>query len=191
MTEKERFLELSHCEDKTLRSSKWFWDHRAQQGMNDVSKGVFLNQNRNYVNKFERIQKDVIAEYVDRFEKFYQKKLDIIDVGCGYGRMSEFLSSLGNSYIGIDFCHTLIDRAKNEQPQYKYEEHDLREELPFGKKQFDIAIMISCITSVEKYFFKVLDNVRAISRVQLIVEEDWFMLHWPEEMISGEDKWKA
>ncbi|MBU0755878.1 MAG: class I SAM-dependent methyltransferase [Planctomycetes bacterium] len=54
---------------------------------------------------------------------------NIIDIGCGYGRLTPELQQLGfTSLYGYDFSHPLIERAKQENPgaSYTTDVEDLR-----------------------------------------------------------------
>jgi SAM-dependent methyltransferase len=74
----------------------------------------------------------------------FNKKLKIIDIGCGTGRHSIELSKRGYSVTGIDLSESLLERArwkaKQEGLQIDFFKLDARN-LPY-KEQFDIAIMM-------------------------------------------------
>lgn len=52
----------------------------------------------------------------------------IVDFGCGYGRLSENFSP--KKYIGIDLNPKAIEKAKENNPEYKYYEVDINSEYP-------------------------------------------------------------
>lgn len=82
---------------------------------------------------------DFIEQEID-----FNKKIKIIDIGCGTGRHSIELSKRGYSVTGIDLSDSLLDKARKKAEQIglnvDFFNHDARN-LPF-KKQFDLAIMM-------------------------------------------------
>lgn len=62
----------------------------------------------------------------------------ILDAGCGYGRMSEWVQN----YTGVDFSPDFIDIAKKKYPEKEFVVASLSE-LPFKKEEFDWAVCIS------------------------------------------------
>ena len=74
----------------------------------------------------------------------YNKKLKIIDVGCGTGRHSIELSKRGYTVTGIDLSESLLIKAREKAIQNNLQidflRHDARS-LPF-ENQFDVAIML-------------------------------------------------
>jgi SAM-dependent methyltransferase len=55
---------------------------------------------------------------------------DVVDVGCGTGRLLPYLASRGLSPRGVDLSPGMIEVARREHPGFAYEIADLRQ-LPF------------------------------------------------------------
>jgi 2-polyprenyl-3-methyl-5-hydroxy-6-metoxy-1,4-benzoquinol methylase len=72
------------------------------------------------------------------------KKLEILDIGCGTGRHAIELTKRGFSVTGIDLSQSQLERAREKSAQnglqIRFLRHDARN-LPF-ENQFDVAIML-------------------------------------------------
>lgn len=83
------------------------------------------------------------CEFIEK-EINYDRKLKIIDVGCGTGRHTIELSKRGYSVTGIDLSESLLEKAGEKAKQNNltidFLKYDARD-LPF-ENQFDVAIML-------------------------------------------------
>ncbi|MBP8017167.1 class I SAM-dependent methyltransferase, partial [Candidatus Gracilibacteria bacterium] len=72
------------------------------------------------------------------------KKISILDVGCGNGRLLKFLnnSGLNFDYTGIDSSSGMINEAKKEFPNNKFIVLDMIK-LDKLKEKFDIVFFIA------------------------------------------------
>lgn len=64
--------------------------------------------------------------------------LKVLDAGCAYGRISEWVEN----YTGVDISPDFIERARAKYPGKQFAVADLRT-LPFADKEFDIAVCVS------------------------------------------------
>ena len=121
----------------------------------------------NYAEKYdsENFVSGTIGE-CDFLEKEfnYDKRLKILDIGCGTGRHTIEMTRRGYKMTGIDLSEGQLKKARSkaEEQNLKIEflKHDARK-LPF-KKQFDAAIML-CeggfpLMETDKMNFKILKN---------------------------------
>jgi len=69
-------------------------------------------------------------------------KLEILEVGCGYGYLTYSLHSLGHNIVGIDISKKAIDFASSHFGNY-YEVSNIKNYKP--KKQFDLIIATELI----------------------------------------------
>ncbi len=81
--------------------------------------------------KFE----ELLQEHIKALEPY--KYLKVLDAGCAYGRMSEYFED----YLGVDFVHAFIDKAKELYPEKRFEVQNLKD-LPYDNKAFDLAFCI-------------------------------------------------
>tara|TARA_B100000902_G_scaffold393653_1_gene448322 strand:+ start:1404 stop:2132 length:729 start_codon:yes stop_codon:yes gene_type:complete len=71
--------------------------------------------------------------------KYFKNQSKIIDIACGRGRHSIFLSKLGHNVTGIDLSKESIDFAnKYKNEKLKFDIADMRE--CYHEKHFDIAL---------------------------------------------------
>ena len=122
----------------------------------------------NYAEKYddESFTKGTFGE-CDFIEKEidYNKRLNILDVGCGTGRHSIELSKRGYNVTGIDLSESLLEKAREKAAQSNlnitFLRHDARN-LPF-ENQFDVALML-CeggfpLMETDEMNFDILKNV--------------------------------
>ena len=69
-----------------------------------------------------------------------------LDVGCGEGRFSRILKSLGIRVVGVDPTQALIGRAHEREPAGHYA-MARAEALPFADRTFDLVV--SCLSLVD------------------------------------------
>jgi ubiquinone/menaquinone biosynthesis C-methylase UbiE len=62
----------------------------------------------------------------------------VLDAGCGYGRLSEWIED----YTGTDFSPDFIELAREKYPTKTFVQADLKA-LPFKDKEFDWAVCVS------------------------------------------------
>lgn len=70
----------------------------------------------------------------------------VLDVGCGYGRLSEWFR---DDYSGIDFSEDFIKKAKELYPRKEFIQGDIKD-MPYVDKEFDWAVCISIKEMVER-----------------------------------------
>ena len=109
---------------------------------------------------WKNISGENIPSSLDLYPVIYQYLQDgykILDIGCGFGKISLKLSSLGYSVTGIDINHEAIRLSKVAAENLILEGNSSGKtefavgstsELPFFEKSFDLAVMQAFLTSV-------------------------------------------
>ena len=101
----------------------------------------------NYAKQYddEEFTKGTIGEcdFIEQ-EIEYNKKIKILDIGCGNGRHSIELSKRGYSVTGIDLSESQLERARQkatkESLNIEFKKHDAR--IPHYSNECDLVIML-------------------------------------------------
>lgn len=94
----------------------------------------------------------------------------VLDVGCGFGPLTEYLRQRGFEATGVDLLESYIEAGKALYPQA-----DLRvarsESLEFGDKQFDTVVLKDTIHHIyeEDDVAAFLVDVRRVARRRLVI----------------------
>jgi ubiquinone/menaquinone biosynthesis C-methylase UbiE len=81
-----------------------------------------------------------------QFEKYVSNDMNILDVGCGYGRTLSELHDRGfKNLTGADFSQAMINRGLKLHPKLNLLKND-GNELPFPDDKFDAVLLIAVLT---------------------------------------------
>ncbi len=96
-----------------------------------------------------------------------RKESNVLDLACGRGRYSLYLSNIGHKVTGIDISKENINEAKkNESDKLNYILHDMRHPL---NQKFDL--ILNLFTSFG-YYKKDADNLSVIKSIKSNLETD-------------------
>lgn len=109
-----------------------FWKERLEQAKKngDVRYSVFIAHQTQW--------DSINAKHLEIIKAEIKDTDNVLDAGCGYGRLSEYIKN----YTGVDLSPDLIDEAKRLYPDKKFMVAKL-ESLPFKDKEFDVAVCVS------------------------------------------------
>ena len=76
------------------------------------------------------------------------ESLDILEIGCGTGKNTEFLQTIAKYLVGADFSAEMLERAKAKitAENVEFRQLDLRETWDFSEDSFDL---ITCSLALE------------------------------------------
>jgi len=76
------------------------------------------------------------------------ENLEILEIGCGTGKNTEFLKTFARKLIGADFSAEMLEKAKAKiaSDNVVFHKMDLRESWNFGENSFDL---ITCSLALE------------------------------------------
>jgi ubiquinone/menaquinone biosynthesis C-methylase UbiE len=94
-------------------------------------------------NKTRDIEAKALRQSVNQDEP-----LDILEIGCGTGKNTEFLQTKAKKLIGADFSAEMLAKAKEKitAENVEFRRFDLRENWDFAENSFDL---ITCSLALE------------------------------------------
>lgn len=108
------------------------------------------------VTKDDKPQNDVLRffKYLKKTKKLNLKNLNILDLGSGTGRNSNYLSSLGNNVFGMEISDSAIKLARRRSgdlgAKVEYLNKSIGEEFPFENSYFDLVLDITSSNSLNE-----------------------------------------
>lgn len=101
---------------------------------------------RGYAERWRRIEasgQDIHGE-ARLIDAMASRGSRVLDAGCGSGRVGGYLARAGHHVVGVDLDPTLIDVAREDHPQARWEVGDLAQldlRGPSGERElFDLAV---------------------------------------------------
>lgn len=103
--------------------------------------------------------------YLDKLSLFLSPSAQIVEYGCGYGRMMRLLKSAGyHNLIGFDFAPNMITRGLNENPDLDLRLLEQAGVIPCKDESVDALVMstvLCCITN-EKELESLIGEIRRV-----------------------------
>ena len=93
------------------------------------------------------------------------KSLDILEIGCGTGKNTEYLLTKAKKLVGADFSAEMLAQAKEKikAENVEFRQFDLREDWNFNENQFDFITCSLALEHIENIDF-VFGQARKILR---------------------------
>ncbi|MDD5341106.1 MAG: class I SAM-dependent methyltransferase [Patescibacteria group bacterium] len=109
---------------------------------------------------FSRTRGAVWPEF-EYFKGYIANGQDILDLGCGNGRLLELLKEYQINYLGIDYSQKLIGQAQRLWPDSKFLVADILN-LPPLKKKFDLIFCVAVLHHIpsKKFRLQVLKEMK-------------------------------
>lgn len=97
------------------------------------------------------------------FKGYLQNGQDVLDLGCGNGRLLELLKGYKINYLGIDYSDKLIEQAQHNWPGHKFMVKDILF-LTNLKQKFDLVFCVAILHHIPsaKLREQVLHNVKSV-----------------------------
>jgi len=150
----------------TIKYTKYVYDKLGTEYHN-----YRLNSSENFWNKHIEIpaMKSILKNMV--------KNKKVLDLGCGSGIFTKMLKEWGSNIIGLDLSKTMIDIARNENPEIKFYVGNAGN-TPFVDLRFDIVS-----SSLVAHYFK---NLNPLFReVRRILKNNGYFVFSIQHPIDG------
>ncbi len=106
-------------------------------------------------------------KFLKKNQRFEVENINILDLGCGTGRNSNYLANRGNRVIGIEISKTALDlaksRAKDIAINVDYRLGDIGEKYDIEDASIDLVLDITSSNSLDEKGRKI--YLREVSRV--------------------------
>ena len=144
--------------------------------MNDYNKWAF--QYDNNINLTRDLDKIVIKKSLVNLNFS-----NVLELGCGSGKNTEWLITRANKLVGLDFSKGMLDIARNKiiSPKATFIEIDLNEKWGISNNSFDIATVNLTLEHIE-----ILDHIFSSLFIKLIQGGKCFVceIH-PKKQLTG------
>ena len=97
-------------------------------------------------------------------EQFAKDRLTIVELGCGPGEDSGFLSKTGHNLICCDFSEKALERVSALSPDISTRLFDLRDTFPIEDNTADIVVASLCL-----HYFKDEDMHRILAEIRRVL----------------------
>ena len=122
---------------------------------------VWANNYDTVENKTRDLEARALRESGTTFENS-----DVLEIGCGTGKNTEFLRTKARRLIGADFSAEMLERAKDKikAENVEFRQMDLREEWDFADASFDLITCSLALEHIEDVDF-VFGQARRVLRI--------------------------
>jgi len=111
--------------------------------------------------------------WLDKFDDILTKSADcpIIDLGCGFGNDSLYLSEKGYDVISCDYSSEALDRLKHFIPEPDARLFNMAEGLPFADKSAKLII-----ADLSLHYFSTECTKKIIGDISRVLTKDGFLI---------------
>lgn len=95
-------------------------------------------------------RRDVVEHYADArglmpperylFARYLQPGMDVLDIGVGGGRTTEYLAPKAGHYLGVDYAPAMVEACRRRFPGLAFEVGDATDLAGIASARFDVAI---------------------------------------------------
>ncbi|MCL2824675.1 MAG: methyltransferase domain-containing protein [Polyangiaceae bacterium] len=148
--------------NRSQMSQSSYWSDRVRNRTGDA-KTVWHSESFNKSWHQRQVQ---VLENSLRVMSGGVKTLNVLDVGCGTGRITRELHQMGAAAVGVDFSPAAIEDASRDNPDIRFEVGDIANPpLPFDDNSFDVVVSVGCLAVACKNAEVLEQSMREISRI--------------------------
>jgi len=124
--------------------------------------------------QFDQTRQHNWQEISDIIVNYVSKDSNILDIGCGNGRLVQNIPS-ESKYTGLDISPKLISKAKAKHPTHNFVTGDILA-LPFQDNSFDIVFAIASFHHIPSVEFR----IKTINEITRVLNKDgiFVMTNW-------------
>jgi len=132
---------------------------------------------------FSRTREEIWPEMRFLFDDYLMAGEKVLDLGCGNGRWFELFKEKKVDYVGVDFSEKLIEIAKKNYPQAKFQMTDVLN-LPFPNNYFDKIYSIAVLHHIpsEEFRLKSLKEAKRVLKPEGLLILTVWRFHEPKEL---------
>lgn len=130
--------------------------------------------------------------YMDKLQPFLSPTAQIVEYGCGYGRMMRILKSAGyHNLIGFDFAPNMITRGRKENPDLDLRLLEKVGVIPVNDESVDALVMSTVLCSItdEQKLVELMAEIRRVLKKQGVLYITDFLIcehpRYQEKYSSG------
>ncbi len=121
-----------------------------------------------WAEKYDTVEnktRDIEARALREFVKI-DELLDILEIGCGTGKNTEYLLTKAKKLVGADFSKEMLERAKAKitAENVEFRQFDLRENWAFAADSFDLITCSLALEHLENIDFVFSEAQRVLRR---------------------------
>jgi SAM-dependent methyltransferase len=100
-----------------------------------------------YTDRLGRVVSDASDCWLERWQVILEHsgRASLLELGCGGGRDSRYLTGLGLNVIAADYSPQAVELCSRSTPQAEVRLIDLREPLPFSDGAFPVVVASLCL----------------------------------------------
>lgn len=121
--------------------------------------------------------------YLEKLVSFLSPEAQILEYGCGYGRMMRILKDAGfHNLVGYDFAPNMISRGKKENPNLDLRLLEKNGVIPRENESFDAVVMstVLCCMIVPSEPVKLLHEIgRVLKKGGILYITDFLICNHP------------
>ncbi len=115
---------------------------------------------KEHINK--KLEDDI---WIKNYREYFTGKGKCLDLGCGIGQYSKELMSYGYEVISADISDIALEKVKEFNDNVV--KVDMKEELPFSEKEFDLVF-----ANLSIHYFSDEDTKKLMLEIKRILKED-------------------
>ncbi len=140
-------------------------------------KNIDMYRKKASINHYEKLSdiKDIEKFLIKKY--FYGK---ILDMGCGCGRTTKYISNLGFDVVGVDVVKKMVKRARKVYPKIKFEVGDACN-LKYKNNKFDIVFF--SFNGID-YIYPENKRIKALKEISRVLKPGGYFIYSSHNPLS-------